>query len=699
VKNDVCGVGVAYEAHVAGVRILSGPISDVDEAAALNYRYQENHVYSCSWGPPDDGRSMDAPKGLIAKAMLNGIQNGRGGKGSIFVFAGGNGGASDDQCNFDGYTNSIYSMTIAAVDREGLHPYYSEMCAANIASGWSSGSGDHIHTTDVAWNGVNRCTTHHGGTSAAAPLVAGVVALALATRPDLTWRDMQHIAVKSAVMVAPDDKDWQQTQAGRHYNHKFGYGVIDAYQFVEEAKRHVLVKPQAWAASPNISIARDDTLIGLEGVKSTFTVTKDWLAEQNLESIEHVTARVWITHERRGDVDVELTSPHGTRSVLARPRRYDDARTGFVGWGFMSLKHWGEDPVGTWTMEVFDRANPKQTGNFWAWSMTLWGETMDASKAKVWNFPEDSVEYHETLPAAPSTTTVYQPELVSSQRPKPTDHLPEDHGSKPGETSADFTHSRPTLVRLAADTCLPPCADLCCLLPRRLRRPRRTRAISPASRARRGSSSRRASSSSSRRRSALSSCCGGAALAPAALAMPPRTSSCRERTTTWPCLRCPDAPALERAVAAAADAAQRSSTMLLARRPTKRTRARRTSSCAAAQTRRGTATSRTTQTSASPSATSSRRPPRRRRLPARRKATKRQRTCCPTPARPMRRAAAAAAAAAGKTRVLSGKAAGAGGWLGEARRWTGWEGPQPHRARRAGSMSYGLSHVHAPDRI
>ncbi|EPQ30377.1 uncharacterized protein PFL1_01903 [Pseudozyma flocculosa PF-1] len=155
-KNDVCGVGVAYHAKVSGVRILSGPISDVDEAAALNYAYQDNHVYSCSWGPPDDGRSMDAPKGLIAKAMLNGVQNGRDGKGSIFVFAGGNGGASDDQCNFDGYTNSIYSMTIAAVDREGQHPYYSEMCSAILATGWSSGNGDHIHTTDVAWNGVNR---------------------------------------------------------------------------------------------------------------------------------------------------------------------------------------------------------------------------------------------------------------------------------------------------------------------------------------------------------------------------------------------------------------------------------------------------------------------------------------------------------------------------------------------------------------
>jgi kexin len=101
--------------------------------------------------------------------LWNGAQNGGQGKRSIFVFAGGNGGASSDQCNFDGYTNSIYSMTTAAVDREALLPYYSEMCSVIIASGWISGSGDHTHRTDVAWKSVKRCTSTHGGTSATAP--------------------------------------------------------------------------------------------------------------------------------------------------------------------------------------------------------------------------------------------------------------------------------------------------------------------------------------------------------------------------------------------------------------------------------------------------------------------------------------------------------------------------------------------------
>ena len=143
-KNNVCGVGIAYNSKIAGIRILSGPISDMDEAAALNLGYQNTSIYSCSWGPPDDGRAMEAPGYLIQRAMVNGIENGRGGKGSIFVFASGNGAASGDQCNFDGYTNSIYSVTVAAVDYKGLHPTYSESCAANMIVAYSSGSGQHI---------------------------------------------------------------------------------------------------------------------------------------------------------------------------------------------------------------------------------------------------------------------------------------------------------------------------------------------------------------------------------------------------------------------------------------------------------------------------------------------------------------------------------------------------------------------------
>ena len=87
---------------------------------------------------------MEAPGTLIKAAIIKGINQGRQGLGSIFVFASGNGAAAGDNCNFDGYTNSIYSITVGAIDRKGNHPYYSEHCSAQMVVTYSSGSGDAI---------------------------------------------------------------------------------------------------------------------------------------------------------------------------------------------------------------------------------------------------------------------------------------------------------------------------------------------------------------------------------------------------------------------------------------------------------------------------------------------------------------------------------------------------------------------------
>jgi len=337
VKNDVCGVGVAYKSKVAGLRILSAEISDADEAIALNYAWQDNHIYSCSWGPPDDGKSMDAPGVLIKRAFVNGINKGRGGLGSIYVFASGNGGAQEDNCNFDGYTNSIYSITVGAVDRMGQHPYYSELCSAQMVVTYSSGSGDFIHTTDV---GTQKCTDRHGGTSAAAPLAAGIFALALGVRPDLTWRDLQHLCVQTAQMVDETDEDWITVTDGRKFNHKYGFGKLDAYKLVEAAKTFEHVKPQAWYHSEKVVVEENIPDNTVEGLTSLVTVTPDKLAADNFEKVEHVQILMNLTHQRRGDVVIDLLSPSGQVSHICTKRKFDTSADGMVGWYFMSVKHW-----------------------------------------------------------------------------------------------------------------------------------------------------------------------------------------------------------------------------------------------------------------------------------------------------------------------------------------------------------------------
>lgn len=65
---------------------------------------------------------------------------GRGGLGNIFVWASGNGGRDQDNCNCDGYTNSIYTLSISSATEHGTTPWYSEFCASTLASTFSSGS-------------------------------------------------------------------------------------------------------------------------------------------------------------------------------------------------------------------------------------------------------------------------------------------------------------------------------------------------------------------------------------------------------------------------------------------------------------------------------------------------------------------------------------------------------------------------------
>lgn len=56
-------------------------------------------------------------------------------------------------------------------------------------------------TSDWSMQRGNGCTEGHTGTSAAAPLAAGMVALMLQVRPCLTWRDVQHIIIFTATKV------------------------------------------------------------------------------------------------------------------------------------------------------------------------------------------------------------------------------------------------------------------------------------------------------------------------------------------------------------------------------------------------------------------------------------------------------------------------------------------------------------------
>lgn len=55
---------------------------------------------------------------------------------------------------------------------------------------------------------------------------------------------------------------------------------------------------------------------------------------------------------RRGDLQIQLTSPQGTKSTLLAKRPHDVSKAGFNQWPFMSVHTWGERPHGTWKLEI-----------------------------------------------------------------------------------------------------------------------------------------------------------------------------------------------------------------------------------------------------------------------------------------------------------------------------------------------------------
>jgi len=56
------------------------------------------------------------------------------------VWASGNGGPFYDNCNCDGYTNSIYTLSISSASENGRVPWYSEACSSTLATTYSSGT-------------------------------------------------------------------------------------------------------------------------------------------------------------------------------------------------------------------------------------------------------------------------------------------------------------------------------------------------------------------------------------------------------------------------------------------------------------------------------------------------------------------------------------------------------------------------------
>ena len=54
--------------------MLDGNTTDTIEGSSLSYRNNYIHIYSCAWGPKDDGKRFGRPGTLASKALQLGTK-------------------------------------------------------------------------------------------------------------------------------------------------------------------------------------------------------------------------------------------------------------------------------------------------------------------------------------------------------------------------------------------------------------------------------------------------------------------------------------------------------------------------------------------------------------------------------------------------------------------------------------------------
>ncbi|MBN9889837.1 S8 family serine peptidase [Salipiger abyssi] len=410
-ENDGTGtVGVAYDATIFGFRVKSNgtlptlydefltqlrdALQNASGEAAVSGVNRTADVVNMSNGTQINSNfySRDVPTqslpGEVVSAFEYGAENGRGGLGTIFVKSAGNGRGSDHDANGSEWNATRYSISVAAVDQDGSVTAYSTEGANLFVSAFGSPVPGTVVTTDrqgaEGYNsGANPDYTFaFNGTSAAAPMVSGVVALMLEANPSLGWRDVQDILVYSARHVGSDvgagvtgseENAWFFNGAGNwnggglHFSKDYGFGLVDAHAAVRLAETwNGTAQTSANDALYNTDLI--DTTVTLSGNSASYNFTPTAMFAETIE-VQLTSSHTWI-----GDMNIVLTSPSGTSINLIKDNYGGSADMSNDTYTWSTNAFWGEDSSGTWTVTLTDEF----TADTWTitdMQINVWGDS------------------------------------------------------------------------------------------------------------------------------------------------------------------------------------------------------------------------------------------------------------------------------------------------------------------------------------
>jgi Ca2+-binding RTX toxin-like protein len=376
-RNGIGVVGVAHGAKITGFRATS--ISAVTNALRAVASFD---VVNNSWGfSPDQtykgffDNFNNSEFSLAGQALQNAVANGRNGLGTAIVFAAGNHRTVGENTNYHNFQNSRHVITVAAIKKDGNITSYSTPGASILVSAFGSEPANIVTTdrTGTAGYTSGEYTSNFDGTSAAAPMVSGVVALMLEANPNLGYRDIQEILAYSARKTGSSSsyksngaKNWNNK--GLHVSHDYGFGLVDAHAAVRLA--------ETWQKQSRFnneqSYSYGSSNLGLP-IRDNSEISSTFILAANLD-IDWVEVELNITHPHRGDLIVELISPSKkiTSTLVNNPSNGQDAGDN-INFRFSSSQFWGENSAGDWTLKIRD-SQFTNTGMFNSWKLNIYGD-------------------------------------------------------------------------------------------------------------------------------------------------------------------------------------------------------------------------------------------------------------------------------------------------------------------------------------